>query len=163
QATVSLLERGHHPVPRELRARLERVLAAGIPAIDPYEEIRASALAIIEAEPGISRDHVIEQLGRGRRSRSAAAAIVALVAATRVHVRSTGALRDARHTLYPGPPTAQSHTLPMADLRSRRESLGISQEALAKRAGVVQSSVSRWEKGAPIPPELRDRLERVLG
>ena len=35
-----------------------------------------------------------------------------------------------------------------AELRAAREALGLSQKALAKRLGVAQTSVLRWESGA---------------
>jgi transcriptional regulator with XRE-family HTH domain len=33
------------------------------------------------------------------------------------------------------------------ELRARREALGLSRYALAKRLGVAESTVSRWERG----------------
>ena len=35
----------------------------------------------------------------------------------------------------------------MATLKNRRKALGLSQQAVAKRMGVQQSSVSEWETG----------------
>lgn len=51
-----------------------------------------------------------------------------------------------------------------ADLKAAREALGLSQNGLAERLGVSQSTVSRWEAGLmPIerPAMLRLALERL--
>ena len=49
-----------------------------------------------------------------------------------------------------------------AEFRARRESCGLSQSALAVRAGVCRATVNRWETGVwPVPPEGWAALERV--
>lgn len=40
-------------------------------------------------------------------------------------------------------------------LRSRREELGLGQADLAKRVGVTQQTISRWENGEVVPPPKR--------
>lgn len=40
-------------------------------------------------------------------------------------------------------------------LRSRREELGLGQTDLAKRVGVTQQTISRWENGEVVPPPKR--------
>jgi transcriptional regulator with XRE-family HTH domain/tetratricopeptide (TPR) repeat protein len=50
-----------------------------------------------------------------------------------------------------------------AILRNRRIALGLSQEALAERAGVSARSVNRWEQGRALPQhEVCRRLEEIL-
>ena len=49
-----------------------------------------------------------------------------------------------------------------AEFRARRESCGLSQPALAARAGVCRATVNRWETEVwPVPPEGWAALERV--
>jgi transcriptional regulator with XRE-family HTH domain len=49
-----------------------------------------------------------------------------------------------------------------AEFRARRESCGLSQSALAARAGVCRATVNRWETEVwPVPPEGWAALERV--
>ncbi len=48
-------------------------------------------------------------------------------------------------------------------LRTARRSAGLSQEQLAKRAGVDESSIAKWERGATIPfPATVRRLSRFF-
>jgi DNA-binding transcriptional regulator YiaG len=65
-------------------------------------------------------------------------------------------IRSVFESASPGRPE------PMLDLKSRRAERGWSQQKLARRAGVSQSAVSNWEKGAPVPARMRERLERAL-
>jgi transcriptional regulator with XRE-family HTH domain len=50
-----------------------------------------------------------------------------------------------------------------ADLKAARDALGLSQNALARRLGLSQSTVLRWEAGTRIehPTLLRLALERL--
>jgi transcriptional regulator with XRE-family HTH domain len=60
----------------------------------------------------------------------------------------------------PGSPSRQ--LLPAAELRLRRQALGLTQAQLASRLGVRANTVARWERGElrPIHPE---HVERRLG
>src|SRR5262252_1798530 len=50
-----------------------------------------------------------------------------------------------------------------AMLRNRRVALGLSQEALAEKAGVSTRSVNRWEQGRALPQhEVCRRLGEIL-
>jgi transcriptional regulator with XRE-family HTH domain len=50
----------------------------------------------------------------------------------------------------------------MPDLAQRRRRLRWSQRRLAEQIGVTESRVGQWEKGAPVPPEQRERIECEL-
>lgn len=48
------------------------------------------------------------------------------------------------------------------NLKRIREGLGLTQEELAERPGVIRSTVTRWELGERRIPELAARLIRLL-
>jgi transcriptional regulator with XRE-family HTH domain len=59
-------------------------------------------------------------------------------------------------------PAATGSPMTPADLTARREQLGYSQHELARRLGVNQASISRWESGRqPIPAWLPLALEAL--
>lgn len=50
------------------------------------------------------------------------------------------------------------------NLQHRREEMGVGQAQLAKRVGVTQQTISRWEKGEIVPPPKRlSQLAAALG
>jgi len=49
------------------------------------------------------------------------------------------------------------------DIKERRKELGWSQYDLAKKVGVSEVSIRKWERGVTTPkPENQEKLEKVL-
>jgi putative zinc finger/helix-turn-helix YgiT family protein len=63
-------------------------------------------------------------------------------------MRLSDALRDAAGLLHP------------AEIRGRRESLGLTQKQLARRLRIAESTLSRWETGAQIQQKCMDLMLR---
>ncbi|HEY2156595.1 MAG TPA: type II TA system antitoxin MqsA family protein [Isosphaeraceae bacterium] len=63
-------------------------------------------------------------------------------------VRLSDALRDAAGLLHP------------AEMRGRREALGLTQKQLARRLRIAESTLSRWETGAQIQQKCTDLMLR---
>lgn len=55
-------------------------------------------------------------------------------------------------------------TMSAGSLKSRRDALGLSQEALGEKIGVDGMTVSRWERGESLPQRrFWSGLEQLLG
>jgi transcriptional regulator with XRE-family HTH domain len=163
---VNYWERGGG-VPPDVREQLEHELDSGIPAPDRAEARQEALLAIALGAPGIPPRRAMERL----RSpwHEIRAAIETLEAAGKLHRRLAhyvdGAGRERwRNGLYVGP-AAQSEGPEFSadELIRRREELFWSQGELARRLGIAQEIVWRWEQGITRPaPERVDRIEAVL-
>lgn len=62
--------------------------------------------------------------------------------------RLSAALRDAAGLLHP------------AEIRGRREALGLTQRQLARRLRIAESTLSRWETGAQVQQKCMDLMLR---
>src|SRR5579871_3808255 len=63
-------------------------------------------------------------------------------------IRLSDALRDAAGLLHP------------AEIRGRREALGLTQKGLARRLRIAEATLSRWETGAQIQQKCMDLMLR---
>lgn len=165
QADVSRWERGA-PVPATMRERLERELETGV-VVDPGSERRATIVALVTEEPGLSPKLVMKRVG-GHWD-VVHAELEALEAAAQLHERPTpytdGAGRvRSRPGLYPGTgPSGPAPTLAGEEIARGREQLGWSQAQLAREMGIAPTIVHRWEHSVVAPDATFVRqLERVF-
>jgi len=147
QATVSAWERGDASVSETTAGRIADVLAAAAAQRVTAEQLRAG-----RERAGWTQPELAQRLGvkpaRLRRWEMGRSPIPSLL------------WGPIRAVLENAP--AEEPDEPISDLRERREALHWSQDHLAERLGVWQADVSRWERGAPVAPAMRERVEREL-
>lgn len=146
QAAVSAWERGAVRVPEPVAAKIQRVLAEAA-----VERVTADYLRGGRARAGWTQRELASRLGvkrdRVRRWESGSAVPCQLWG----HIRTVLESAPAREA-----------GVPMAELQQKRGELGWSQRELAERLGVWPADVSRWERGAAVPPAIRNALVREL-
>lgn len=108
-------------------------------------------------------------LGRLRRKGAEAALALALAEGI-VHeehrlIPDTRGRLTVRVRLYPGPGAPLDELPPPPegrDILDVRRHVNVSQGELARRVGVTQSAIARWEKDTPVPPGRRQALREAL-
>jgi transcriptional regulator with XRE-family HTH domain len=116
---------------------------------------RAAVLAVITAEPGLSRKTLLARLGYSR-SPLTQGRVDALITAGLVHEEHADQ-RGRCSGLYPGPAAAE--VLSPDDLRTGRTRAGLTQAELAERVGTHVQAVRDWEGGHRVlSPDWQRRL-----
>jgi transcriptional regulator with XRE-family HTH domain len=158
---------GKRPVNPLFVAALRAALVDPPPARDLAAAALPAVLAAVEREPGVARGRLRPIFDRnGGREALELALARGLVHEERRLFRDRRGHPRFRRGLYLGPasgaPTAATLELSAQQLAGARQAAGLSQSELARRLGVTQTIVNRWERHGPVPAGRVPEVKQVL-